>query len=278
MSGRDEAKLGLALGGGAVLGYAHVGVLGVLEAYGVRPDVVAGTSAGAFVGALYAFGLSPAEIIRKVEPLNWRAVSGVSLTSLGLANNEGLGELVDEAIGEDARIEDARIPLGIVAADVRNGKRVVLRDGPVAEAVRASAAIPGIFVPVERNDQLLVDGGIVENVPVRVAREMGADRVIASALTGVVDFKPPKTLMGVLANAFTIVVDGAAALELESADVVIKPDLSGFNHWNVENREAIIDAGRKAAESAVPAIREILDQDLEEPDGGRSILRRLLGD
>lgn len=274
-----ETRLGLALGGGAVLGYAHVGVLGVLESYGVRPDVVAGTSVGAFVGALYAFGLSPAQIIKRVEPLKWRDLSSVSLTSLGIAANEGLGDLVDEAIGEGTRIENAEIDLAIVAADIRTGRRVVLTEGSVADAVRASAAIPGIFAPVEIGEHLLVDGGIVENVPVRAAKDRGADTVLAVVLTGVVDFKPPRTLVGVLANAFEIAVDRAAQLELEEADVVLQPELAEFNHWNTDNREAIIDAGRKAAEEAVPRIRETLDRKLELDEAKRrSIMRRLLGD
>lgn len=279
MSPDENRTLGLALGGGAALGYAHVGVLGVLESYGVRPDVVAGTSAGAFVAVLYAFGLSPAQIIKRVEKIGWRDLSSVSLNSLGIASNEGLAELVDDAIGEGALLEEADMPVAVVTADIRTGRRVVLTEGPVTDAVRASTAIPGVFTPMEIGDNLLVDGGIVENVPVRAVKELGADTVIAVSLSGVVDFKEPRTLMGVLANAFEIAVDGAEKLELEQADVVIRPDLGGFSHWNTEARHDIMTAGRKAAEEAIPEIRGVLHRKLEvDEDKRRNILQRLLGD
>jgi NTE family protein len=260
MSRKNESRprLGMALGGGAALGWAHVGVLQALDARGIRPDLLAGTSAGAIVAALYAFGLAPDEIAPRVGELGWRRMSHLSLNSLGILSNEGLEQAVEDAIGP-AQLEDAKLPVSVVAADIHTGERVVLRSGPVGLAVRASACIPGIFVPVELGEHMLVDGGVVENVPVRAVREMGLPQVtVAVALMGLTDFRPVRTLVGVLANAFDIAMDAAQDRELEDADIVIRPDLREFTRWDTEARDEIIEAGRQAGQAAVPKIEKLL--------------------
>ncbi len=255
----SRPRLGLALGGGAALGWAHVGVLQALHAEGMRPELLAGTSAGAIVAALYAFGLAPDDIVPRVGELGWRRMSHFSMNSLGILTNEGLEKVVEEAIGP-AQLEDAELPVAIVAADIHTGERIVLRSGPVGLAVRASACIPGIFVPVEQGEHLLVDGGVVENVPVRAVRELGLPQVtVAVALMGRTDFRPVRTLVGVLANAFEIAVDAAQDRELEDADVVIRPDLTEFRRWDTDARDEIIEAGRRAGQEAVPEIAKLLD-------------------
>lgn len=258
---RDHPTLGLALGGGAVLGFAHIGLLEALDQAGLQADCVAGTSAGAIIGALYAFGLKPQRTRELLTPLTWRKVSGFTRTSMGLLTNEPLGELIEDELG-DARIEDAEIPLAVVAADIHTGERVVLREGPLAEAVRASAAIPGIYTPVEIGDRLLVDGGIVENVPVSAVQDMGADVAVAATLGRALDFEEVSNLMGVLTNAFLITLNTATALslELDHADVVIAPDLEPHNHWDMKQKDALIEKGREAGRDAVDRIREALDQ------------------
>ena len=258
----DDARptLGLALGGGAVLGFAHIGLLDALDEAGLGADCVAGTSAGAIVAALYAFGVTPDRTRELLSPLTWRKVSGFTRTSMGLLTNEPVGELLEDELG-DARIENAEIPLAIVAADIHTGQRMVLREGPLADAVRASAAIPGIYTPVQIDDRLLVDGGIVENVPVAAVRELGADVAIAATLGDALDFEEVSNLLGVLTNAFLITVNTATALslELDKADVVIEPDLDPHNHWDMKQRDELIEKGYAAGCDAVEQIREALE-------------------
>lgn len=260
----DRPTLGLALGGGAVLGFAHIGLLAALEEAAIRPELVAGTSAGAIVAGLYAFGVPPDRMREILSPLTWRKVSGFSRTSLGLLSNEPVAELLEEEVG-DARIEDARVPLAIVAADIHTGDRVVLTKGPLGDAVRASAAIPGIYTPVVINGRTLVDGGIVENVPVQVARELGADRVVAATLGDALDFDEVHTLLGVLTNAFLITLNTATRLNLElaQADVLIKPDLEPHNHWDMKQRDELIRKGYVAGKDALPRIRQIVSGAIE---------------
>lgn len=247
--------LGLALGGGAVLGFAHVGLLEVLEEADIRADQVTGTSAGAIVAALYAFGTPPARIRELLVPLTWRKVSGFSRTSLGLFSNASIGRMLHEELG-DVDIRDATRPLAVVAADIHSGESIVLRDGPVGDAVRASAAIPGIYTPIRIGDRLLVDGGIVENVPVRPLREMGTDVVVAATLGEALDFERVRTLLGVLTNAFLIAVNTATRLDLKAGvDVLVEPDLDVYNHWDIRQRDHLIETGRAAATAALPRIR-----------------------
>ncbi len=253
--------LGLALGGGAVLGFAHIGLLSALTEAGLSVDRVAGTSAGAIVAGLHAFGVDPGRMREILSPLTWRKVSGFSRTSMGLLSNEPMAELLAAEVGDDARIEDARTPLAIVAADVHTGRRVVLGRGLLGDAVRASAAIPGIYTPVQIEGRLLVDGGIVENVPVRAVRDLGADVAVAATLGDALDFDRVHTLLGVLTNSFLITVNTATrlSLELEPAEVVIEPDLEPHNHWDMKQRDELIDKGYAAGREALPRIRAALE-------------------
>lgn len=260
----DSPTLGLALGGGAVLGFAHVGLLEAFHEAGIEVDRIAGTSAGAIVAALHAFGVKPSRARELLSPLTWRKISGFSRNSMGLLSSEPMAELLDEELG-DVRIEDAMIPLAIVAADIHTGDRVVLTEGPVGKAVRASAAIPGIYTPVEIDGRTLVDGGIVENVPVQTVRDLGADVVVAATLGDALDFTEVRTLLGVLTNAFLITVNTATrlALEVEPADVVIEPDLEPHNHWDMKQRDELLEKGHRAGKGAVPRVREALERATE---------------
>ncbi len=256
--GATPPRLGLALGGGAVLGFSHLGILQALHAAGIEVHRIAGTSAGAVVAALHAFGTGPDRMHELLVPLTWRKVSNFSASSMGLLSNEAIANVIDEELGS-VRIEDARIPLAIVAADIHTGETVVLKEGPLAQAVRASAAIPGIYAPVTIGGRVLVDGGIVANVPVRPLRDMDADVIVAATLGEALAFQPARTLVSVLTNAFLIAVYTATRLDLmEGVDVVIAPDLDVYNHWDVRQRDDLIARGRDAGEAAVPRIREIL--------------------
>lgn len=252
--------LGLALGGGAMLGFSHLGLLTALKEADITVDRITGTSAGAIVAGLHAFGVSPERCRTILSPLTWRTVSNFSRNSLGLLSNEPLAEVIRGELG-DVQIQDARIPLAIITADIHTGDAVVLREGPLALAVQASAAIPGVYAPVRIEQRLLADGGIVENVPVQPLREMGADVVIAATLGETLDFQPVRTLLGVLTNAFLIAVNTATRLDLTvgEVDVIIEPDLVIHNHWDTSQRDALIEKGHKAGSEAVPRIRAALE-------------------
>jgi NTE family protein len=174
----EESTLGLALGGGAVLGAAHIGVLQALEESELEVTHLAGTSMGALVGSLFAFGITGAEIEALAEELRWPDVTGFLPSKLGLFSMDRLANTLRKHLGE-VRVEDARVPLALLAADISTGEKVVMTDGDLATAATASACVPGLFIPIEREGRLLVDGGLLENLPVSPLRAWGVDRVIA---------------------------------------------------------------------------------------------------
>ncbi len=239
-------KIGLALGGGAVLGAAHIGVIRALEEMDIEISYVTGTSIGAFVGALYAFGNTSKDIEKIALELSWMDISGLALFKSGLLSNAKLGELLGESLGEK-KIEDADIPLAVIATDISNGDKVVLDKGSVAQAVMASTCIPGVFGPVEFDDKLLVDGGIVENIPIDTVKKMGADYVIAVDLNAIKSYHKPDSIIDVIINSFHFTLKAAAKFQTEDADVLITPDLSEFNMVSTDQIKDLIEQGYKDA-------------------------------
>ncbi len=235
-------KLGLALGGGAVLGAAHIGVLRALEECQVEVDVVAGTSIGALVGALYAFGMPWQEIQSITLDMNWLDISRLSLSKYGIMNNSKIKQLLKKHLG-DVHFDQAHKPLYVVAADIQNGKKVVLHNGKVADAVMASTCIPGIFAPVDQGDRMLVDGGIMENVPVNTLEDIGVERIIAVDLHAKKSFAKPQNLRDVLVSTVSLAMNHTVALQKHAADLVIEPDLSRFNPYNTKQVAELIDQG-----------------------------------
>ncbi len=245
---RKKKKTGLALGGGAVLGAVHVGVLKALEEKEVTIDCISGTSIGAFVAALYAFRVST-DVIEKIsKDLRWLDITEVSLSKFGLLSNEKFGELLVEHIGEK-NIEDADIPLRIIATDISSGERVILDKGNLADAVRASACIPGIFRPIEIDGRMLVDGGIVENVPVTPLLEMGADKIIAVQLLVHQAAQKPEHIIEVLLNTFEFMISNISKPYLKDVDLLIKPDLSEFDKVDTDQIKDLIVKGYEEARS-----------------------------
>jgi NTE family protein len=235
-------RTGLALGGGAVLGAAHIGVLRALEEFDITIDYISGTSIGSFIGTLYAFGLSPNEIERLAINLDWLDISKFSVTKFGVLSNEGLGELIKEELG-DVSFSDAKIPLAIVATDIMNGEKIVLNEGKIIPAVMASTCIPGIFKPITHKGRLLVDGGIVENVPTSMLREMGATYVIGVDLTTTHMRTKPEDILGVLLNTFDIAFKYQTKIQMADADVIINLDLSNFNPVDTKQVPDLIKQG-----------------------------------
>jgi NTE family protein len=235
-------KVGLALGGGAALGAAHVGVLRAIDEFDIKIDYLAGTSIGAFIAALFAFGKTWKDIEKIALALKWIDITDLSLSKYGLLSNEKLGHLIIDHIG-DQRIEDAPIPLAMIATDATTGKKVVLDKGSVADAVMASTCIPGIFKPVENDERMLLDGGIVENVPIETITKMGAEYVIAVDLNANYSYEKPQNILDIILNSFHFIMKQTAKIQAEGADLLIKPDLSAFSRSDIEQVEKMIKEG-----------------------------------
>lgn len=248
-----KKNVGLALGGGAVLGAAHIGVLKALDEYDIKFTHVTGTSIGAFVAAYVAFGKGWEEIREFASEMKWIDVTGISLSKYALLSNEKLGDLIEEHIGEKD-IEDADIPLAMVATDIKNGEKVVLKKGSVAKAVMASTCIPGIFKPVEIDDRLLVDGGVVENVPIKTLKDLGGKKVIGVDLNAQHSYGDPENILDVILNSFHYTMQAAARLQREEADLIIAPDLSEFNRSNMDQVEDLMEKGYKDAKKQLKKV------------------------
>lgn len=223
-----NTKVGLALGGGGAKGVAHIGVLHALEEARVKPDYIAGTSVGAMVAAMYAFNININTIANIARDLTLAQITTFKLNKTGFFTADPLKEILIEYLGE-VNIEDASIPLSIVATDLTSGEEVIFTEGPLADAVCASASIPGVYIPMRLNDRILVDGGIVQNVPIRPLKSMGAGVIIASQLGGVRAYEEPKNVLDVMRNAFDIVLSQRTKQEVKQADLLIAMDLRDFS-------------------------------------------------
>jgi NTE family protein len=235
-------NLGLALGGGAVLGAAHVGVFKALSELDIKIDYITGTSIGAFAGALYAFGKSYEEIEDIALKLKWIDISDLSISKFGLLSNGKLGRLIIKHLG-DKNIEDAKIPLAIIATDATNGEKIIFDKGPLADAVMASTSIPGIFKPVEIKDKIYVDGGIVENVPIDTVKKLGAEYVIAVDLNSKNKYNKPENILDVLVNSFHFLIQERVKSQTQLANLMIEPDLSQFNRTSTKHVDKLIKIG-----------------------------------
>ncbi|HMO48919.1 MAG TPA: patatin-like phospholipase family protein [Rubrivivax sp.] len=247
-------RIGLALGGGAARGFAHIGVIQVLEEAGIRPDLVIGTSAGSLVAALYASGKGGAELASLAQAMDETAFTDWAFPGRGLIRGEALARYVREHTGGRS-IEQMRLPLGIVATDLDNGQGIVFRSGDTGTAVRASSAVPAVFQPVRIGKREYVDGGLVAPVPVRYARQMGAKLVIAVDITEVPDGAPTGDAMRMLLQTFSIMGRSINRFELREADVVLRPELAGVSGADFTSRRRSLQAGRDAALAMLPQLR-----------------------
>lgn len=247
--------IGLALGGGAARGFAHIGVIQVLEEQGIKVDFLTGTSAGSLVAALYASGMNGRELASLAENMDEGAITDWSFPGRGLIRGEALARYVREKTG-GRLIEQMPLPLGIVATDLSDGSGVLFRSGDTGAAVRASSAVPAVFQPVKIGSREFVDGGLVAPVPVRYARQMGADLVIAVDISSPPADKSPGDAMRMLLQTFAIMGRSINHFELREADVVMRPQLNGVGSADFTARRRAIQAGREAAIALLPALRE----------------------
>ncbi len=226
-----NTRIGLALGGGAAKGIAHIGVLKALEEDQIKVHCVAGTSAGALIASYFAFG-RPAESILSVgSTLNLSKILNFTFERGGLFSTDTIREMILRDLG-DVQIEDADIPLAICATDIETGEQLIFRRGNLADAVCASMAVPGLFVPVEIDGRVLVDGGLVENVPISPLEKMGAGITVAVDLSHVSRYPKVENTFDVITNAINIGIDFNTRKQLKKADIPLMLDLSSYSLTN----------------------------------------------
>jgi len=248
-------RIGLALGGGAARGFAHIGVIQVLEENGIKVDLVAGTSAGSLVASLYASGKSGREMQALAEGMDEGAITDWSFPLRGLIRGEALARFIRDKTG-GKNIEQMVVPLGIVATDLADGSSILFRSGDTGTAVRASSAVPAVFQPVRIGQREFVDGGLVSPVPVRFAREMGAQFVIAVDITSPPEKDPPGDAFRMLMQTFSIMGRSINMFELRDADLVIRPRLEGVGSADFTARRRAVQAGRDAALAILPLLKQ----------------------
>jgi len=260
---KHRPRIGLALSGGAARGIAHVGVLRALEENNIPIDAIAGASAGALVGGSYATGLSIEQLEKMARGFRWRHTQRLSFSRLGLQSNARMEKFLRANLPV-ARFEDLKIPFAAMVTDLRQGELIVLRDrGDLPFAIRASCCIPFFMTPIEDAEgRLLIDGGIVANLPVSQTRDLGADLVIAVDVNadGIRFFDEPHTVLGVLAYTFIAVERIISNQERESADVLIAPRV-GHIRWDQTRRtKELIQAGYEAGLESIERIKQVIEQ------------------
>lgn len=266
-------KVGLALSGGAARGLAHVGVIRVLQEAGIPIDIIAGTSAGAVMGAVYASCCDSSIMLGLALDARWKKLAPLidpSFPWAGLIKGKKITSVLSGLIGGDIDFSDLKIPFACVATDIDTGEEIVMDSGPVLDALRASISIPGIFTVTRREGRFLVDGGLTTPVPVNVVRRMGADFVIAVNVNPDVSARMGKSgrkragarknpnIFQVMMQSFYITTHSLAQGSLANADVVIEPDLSHIGAGDFHKAPELIAQGEKAARNSLPEIKRKL--------------------
>ncbi len=254
---RAKPKIGLALGGGAARGFAHIGVIKALETNGISPDIVVGTSAGSVVGALYAAGFGAFDLQKLAFQMEESAFKDWALFDRGLLKGEALEAFINKQVANKP-IEGLKRRFAAVATDLQNGELAAFSAGNVGQAVRASSSVPGVFSPVVIHGREYVDGGLVSPVPARTARSMGADIVIAVDISQRPSGKKGAGSVDVLLDTIAIMGNRIAGCELREADVVVTPNIKGLPAANFQQRHEAILEGERAGFGAIARIRERL--------------------
>ncbi len=254
---KDKIKVGLALGAGFFRGLAHIGVLQVLQENGIEIDLIAGTSMGSVIGSIYSTGMSLSMLERLVYSCSERMFYDVSRNRKGFIKGEKIVSFMQTLTG-DKSFDQADIPFAAVACDIETGEKLVISQGKIYQAVRASISVPGIFVPYEMDGRVLVDGGVLERVPSSVAREMGADLVIAVDVGAREGRYEVKGTMDIMLRTIELMQFSAVALG-PPADVLIAPKVRHIDIMTMNDSEECIELGREAARKAVPIIKEKID-------------------
>lgn len=260
MAPKKPPKVGLVLGGGAARGFAHVGVIQVLEEAGVHPSLVVGTSAGSLVAAFYASGKTGAQLQQVAETMEEATFTDWTLPifSRGMLRGEALARYVSAQVN-GRLIENMPLRLGIVATDLNSGQGVLFQRGDTATAVRASSAVPALFQPVKIAGHEYVDGGLVSPVPVRYARQMGAEVIIAVDISSAPESNAASDTLQILLQTFSIMSKSINGFELREADVVVRPALVDVASSDFGARRRAIQAGRAAMQALLPQLRAAIN-------------------
>ncbi|MFN3544763.1 MAG: patatin-like phospholipase family protein [Thiobacillus sp.] len=251
---KPPLKVALVLGGGAARGFAHVGVIKALEAQGIVPDIVVGTSAGSVVGALYASGMTGFEMQQLGLNLKEDMLADWALPNRGVLRGEALQGFINERV-KNQPIQRLARPLGVVATDLQSGEKVLFRSGDTGMAVRASSAVPGVFQPVTISGRDYIDGGATSPVPVQSARAMGADFVIAVDISSIGRREKITGTVDVLLQTFAIMGYTLSSHELKEADVVIRPKTTAVSSTDFQDRHLAILEGEKAVAAILPELK-----------------------
>jgi len=251
---KPPLKIALALGGGAARGFAHIGVIKALEAQGIVPDIVVGTSAGSVVAALYASGMSGFELQNLALQMEEDMLVDWTLPNRGVFKGEALQDFINQKV-KNQTLQTLPKPLGVVATDLQSGELVLFRRGNTGMSVRASSAVPGMFQPVEIGGRDYVDGGLTSPVPAQSARSMGADFVIAVDISNVNRREKLTGTLDVLLQTFSIMGHAISRHELEDADLVIRPKTAAVSSTDFEGRHLAILEGEKAAAAVMPELK-----------------------
>ncbi len=261
---RPSPKIALVLGGGAARGFAHIGVIKALEAQGISPDVVVGTSAGAVVGALYAAGYDGFKLQELAIQMEEGQISDWSMPNRGVIKGEALQNFINKAV-QQRPLEKLPKLLAVVATDLHSGEMVVFRTGNTGMAVRASSAVPNLFQPVMINGHEYVDGGLTSPVPIRVARALGADFVIAVNISAKPQNGKTDSTLDILLQTFAIMGQSISRHELPAADIVIRPVTPQGSQTNFSGRHYAVMEGERAVASILPELKAKLAKLREIP-------------
>ncbi|MGD6841903.1 patatin-like phospholipase family protein [Bacillus infantis] len=252
-----QPVIGLALGSGGARGFAHLGVIKVLKEEGINVDVIAGSSMGALVGCFYGAGLDIDRLYKLAGAFKRKYYLDFTVPKMGFLAGKKVKELI-RLFTHGKSLEDLDIPVRVVATDLKAGEKVVFSKGPIADAVRASISIPGIFIPEKLEDRLLVDGGVIDRVPVSVVEEMGADLIIA------VDVSRVKTSSDIT-SIFDVIMQSLDIMQMElvsnreiASDIMIRPHVEMYSSRAFTNIEDIIRIGEEEARKQVPRIKEAI--------------------
>lgn len=252
-----KRKIGIALGGGGARGAAHIGVLEHFQSIGVDIHCLSGTSAGAIIAALYAFGIDFEIMKEELKKVNPTPFTSFKIGKLGLFENTEMIEMLKRLLPHNAQIENAPIPLTIKATDLITGRGVLLSHGNVIEAVMASSCVPGFYLPIERDNMILADGGLTENVPLSGLKFHGANVLIGINLNGNTAYTKPSGILDVVSNAMDIAIDVRTRSQLKQADFVVSIDLTEYSRTSSRDFDQLVQQGRMAAEDKIPSVSSI---------------------
>ncbi|OPY74903.1 MAG: NTE family protein RssA [Syntrophorhabdus sp. PtaU1.Bin058] len=256
-----EHKVALVLGGGSAKGFAHVGVIRILEQEKIPIHMIVGTSVGSLIGGIYAANPDSFQLEWTAYAIDKNDILDISIvySKMGPVQGAKLEAFVEQT-AKVKKIEDTKIPFYPIATDLNTGETIILEKGSLAKAIRASSAIPGIFVPVVFGNRTLVDGGVTNNIACDVARQKGADIVIAVNLQKDIKDTDINTIFDIIGQSLSIMTHESNKAKLRYADVVIEPDTKGVSLFDFSQKKRLIEEGMKAARKAIPRIKELIAQ------------------